>query len=272
MTRAFVCINLIAWTAGITLCQSFEVVSVKPSDPAARGVQIGLSPGGIFTARNVTLKNMIGQAYDVRDFQISGAAGWLDTERYDITAKGGGPVTSEEDAGKLPQAERDKVMEEILTRVRALLADRFQLKVHREKKELPVYALLIAKGGAKIQPAKEDGSPGDQMRMSRGGAGAEVTASKVPLRNLVHLLSDLVGRTVIDKTGLTGNYDFKMSFAPDRGLGQQPPAAADDRQQPESDGPSIFTALQEQLGLKLDSQKGPVEVLVIDSAQKPSAN
>ena len=110
------------------------------------------------------------------------------------------------------------------------------------------------------------------MRMSRGAAGAELTASKVPLRNLVHLLSDLVGRTVLDKTGLNGNYDFKMSFAPDRGLDQQAPPAADDRQQSQSDGPSIFTALQEQLGLKLESQKGPVEVLVIDSAQKASAN
>jgi uncharacterized protein (TIGR03435 family) len=109
--------------------------------------------------------------------------------------------------------------------------------------------------------------------MRRSGAGAEITGNKVPLSHLVHLLSDLAGRTVLDKTGLKENYDFKMSFAPDRGLGQQPPGPGDDRQPPaESDGPSIFTALQEQLGLKLDAQKGPVEVLVIDSVQKASAN
>jgi bla regulator protein blaR1 len=265
--------SLIALTASLALCQSFEVASVKPSDPQARGTRIGLSPGGIFTATNITVKGLIQQAWDVRGFQISGGPGWLDTERYDITAKGDGPGLSEEEMGKLPEAQRNKLMEEILMRLRALLADRFQLKPHRDTKELPVYALIVAKGGPKIQPAKEDGSPGGQMSMRRSGAGAEITGNKVPLSHLVHLLSDLAGRTVLDKTGLKENYDFKISFAPDRGLGQQPPGPGDDRQPPaESDGPSIFTALQEQLGLKLDAQKGPVEVLVIDSVQKASAN
>ncbi len=272
MTRFFACLNLMVLTTAVGFCQSFEVASVKPSDPQARGTRIGLSPGGIFTATNVTVKSLIQQAWDVRDFQISGGPGWLDTERYDIKAKGDGTGLSEEEMGKLPEAQRNKLMEEILMKLRALLADRFQLKLHRGTKEMPVYALSVAKGGPKIQLAKEDGSPGGQMSMRRGGAGAEITGNKVPLSHLVHLLSDVVGRTVLDKTGLKENYDFKMSFAPDRGLGQQPPGPGDDRQLPESGGPSIFTALQEQLGLKLDAQKGPVEVLVIDSAQKASAN
>jgi len=257
MTRVFACMNLIALTTVIALCQSFEVASVKPSDPSAQGSQMGLSPGGLFTATNVTLKVLIQQAWDVRDFQISGGPGWLDTERYDITAKGDGPGVSEDEMRKMPEVQRNKVLEEFRMRIRALLADRFQLKVHRETKELPVYALIVAKGGPKIQPATEDGSPGGRLHITRESAGVEIAGQKVFLMSLVRLLSDQVGRTVLDKTDLKGSYDFKMSFAPDL---------------PESDGPSIFTAVQEQLGLKLDAQKGPVEVLVIDSAQKASAN
>ena len=254
MTRVFACIVL---TTGLALCQSFEVASVKPSDPVAQGSRMGLSPGGLFTATNVTLKVLIQQAWDVRDFQISGGPGWLDTESYDITAKGDGPAVSEDEMRKMPEPQRNKVLEEFRMRIRALLADRFQLKVHRETKELPVYALIVAKGGPKIQPLTEDGSPGGGLSTRRGGAGTEVTGNRVPLAYLVHLLSDQVGRTVLDKTDLKGSYDFKMSFAPDLA---------------ESDGPSIFTAVQEQLGLKLDAQRGPVEVLVIDSVQKASAN
>jgi uncharacterized protein (TIGR03435 family) len=258
VTRVFACIAVL--TTGTALCQSFEVASVKPSDPGARGSQMGLSPGGLFTAKNITVKILIQQAWDVRDFQISGGPDWLDTERYDIAARGDGPGVSEDEMRNMPEVERNKLEEKFLMRVRALLADRFQLKVHRETKELPVYALIVAKGGPKIHPATEDGSPGGGLSMRRGGAGMEISGQKVLLASLVRLLSDQARRTVLDKTGLKGSYDFKMSFAPD------------DPQLPESDGPSIFTALQEQLGLKLDAQKGPVEVVVIDSAQKASAN
>jgi len=250
--------SLIVLTTGLALCQSFEVASIKPSDPQARRTRIGISPGGLFAAQNVTVKILIQHAWDVRDFQISGGPGWLDTERYDITAKGDGPDVSEDDMRKMTEVQRNKLEEKYLIKVRALLADRFQLKVHRETKELPVYALIVAKGGAKIRRPTEDGSPGGRLSMRRESAGTEVTGQKAVLAQLVRLLSDQVGRTVVDKTGLEGSYDFKMSFAPDQ------PA--------ESDGPSIFTALQEQLGLKLEAQKGPVEVLVIDSAQKASAN
>jgi uncharacterized protein (TIGR03435 family) len=255
--------SLIALITAVALCQSFEVASVKPSDPSARGSQMGLSPGGLFTAKNATLKSLIQQAWDVRDFQISGGPGWLDTEGYDIEAKGDGPGVPEDEMRKMPEAQRNRMEQEFLLRVRTLLADRFQLKVHRETKELPVYALIVAKGGPKIHPATEDGSPGGGLRTSRGSAGVEITGKKVLLASLVRRLSDQVSRTVLDKTGLKGSYDFKLTFAPDRGPGQPPG---------DSDGPSIFTAVQEQLGLKLDAQKGPVEVLVIDSVQKASAN
>ena len=278
MTRLFACINLIALAPFAALCQSaasasFEVASVKPSDPAARGMQVDLSPGGVFIAKNVTVKILLQQAYDVRDFQISGGPGWLDTERYDIVAKGDGPGASEDEMRRMTEAQRNKLQEEFLMRVRALLADRFQLKVHRETKELPVYELIVAKGGPKMRPAAEDGSPSGGLSMRRGSAGTEITGEKVLLAPLVQLLSSQIGHTVLDKTGLIGSYDFKMTFVPDSGLGRQPPGTGDDRQLPnDPGGPSIFTAVEEQLGLKLDAQKGPGEVLVIDGVQKASAN
>jgi bla regulator protein blaR1 len=280
MTRLLACMILAFLAAGAALCQSagsssFEVVSVKLSDPGERGMQIGLSPGGLFTAKNVTVKALIEQAYDVRDFQISGGPGWLDTERYDIVAKGDGPGVSEDDMRKMTAGERSRLQERFLLKVRALLEDRFSLSVHRETKELPMYALIIAKDGAKIRLAKEDSSPGGGLSMRLGTAGMQVAGRKATLSGLVLVLSNQVGRTVLDKTGLEGSYDFEMTFTPDRVPGQQPPLPGDggaDRPPNDTGGPSIFTALQEQLGLKLDAQKGPVEVLVIDSAQKPSEN
>lgn len=239
----------------------FEVASIKPSDPAAGvNMQIGVSPGGVFTAKNVTVKALVQQAYDVRDFQISGGPGWLDTERYDIIAKGGGPAVSEDDLRRMTDEQRNQFKDQFLLNIRALLADRFQLKVHKETRELPVYGLVIAKNGAKIQATTDDDVTRSSLRIRRGDTGkSEMTGARQPLASLAKSLSDQVGRPVLDQTGLQGNYDFKITFAPDM--------AAD-----ATDGPSIFTALQDQLGLRLDSQKGPVEVLVIDGVQKASEN
>jgi uncharacterized protein (TIGR03435 family) len=242
-----------------TAAQSrFEVASIKPSDPGAGGTQIGLSPGGTFNAKNVTLKALIQNAYDVRDFQVYGGPGWMDTQRYDIVAKGQDTGVTEDSIRTMTGEQRNALKENLVSRVRTLLEERFQLKVHRETKEMPVYALVIAKAGTKIQVG--DGPPANSLSMRRDDAGKSVvTGQGVPVASLVKLLSNQVGRTVVDQTGLKANYDFKMTFAPDL-------TAA------ETAGPSIFTALQEQLGLRLDAQKGPVEVLVIDSAQKASEN
>jgi uncharacterized protein (TIGR03435 family) len=253
-------IATICLAAAAAAQSGFEVVSIKPSDPAAAGMQIGVSPGGVFNAKNVTVKALLQQAYDVRDFQISGGPGWVDTERYDIVAKGDGTGPSEDDLRRMTDEQRNSFRDQSLQKLRGLLADRFQLKVHRETKDLPVYALIVAKNGTKIR-ASADGDvtrSGLTMRRADGGK-TEITGTRVPLAVLVKTLSNQVGRTVLDLTGLQGNYDFKMAFAPDLS-----PADAD--------GPSLFTALQEQLGLRLDSQKGPVEVLVIDSVQKASEN
>jgi uncharacterized protein (TIGR03435 family) len=254
-------IALGAYSVSAQTGAGFEVASIKLSDPAPGGMQIGVSPGGVFTAKNVTLKALIRQAWDVRDFQIVGGSGWLDTERYDIVAKGGGTSVSEDDVRKMTDQQRNDFKEQMLGKVRALLADRFQLRVHRETRELPVYGLVISKSGAKFQAAADNDVMRSGLTIRRGDTGkTELTATRVPMASLVKSLSDQVGRTVLDQTGLQGNYDFKITYAPDM-------AATS-----ETDGPSIFTALQEQLGLRLDSQKGPVEVVVIDSAQKASEN
>jgi len=242
---------------------AFDVASVKPGDPMAAGVHIGMSPGGAFTAGNASLKLLIEQAFDVRAFQIYGGPAWLDTDKYDIIAKGNGAGPSEEAMRQWTNDQRSAFREQMLVKVRTLLADRFQLRVHRETRELPVYALTVAKNGPKFH-AGADGDVGRAgLNMRRGDGGqSEITATRASLEILATTLANLVGRTVIDRTGLTETYDFKLSFAPDMG----PQDAVS------SDGPSLFTALQEQLGLRLDSQKGPVEVIVIDNAQKASEN
>jgi uncharacterized protein (TIGR03435 family) len=273
MKRIAAGVNLIVLAAcaasgqTIPVSPGFEVVSIKPSDPAAGAMQVGVSPGGVFTAKNVTVKALIQQAYNVRDFQISGGSGWIDTERYDIAAKGNGPGVSEDELRKMTDSQREQFREQLTGRVRALLADRFELKVHQETKEMPVYALTIAKNGIRFRAAADEDVTHSGLSVRKGADGrVELTAARVPLESLIRILSDAVGRTVLDKTDLHGNYDFKLTFAPDMGPSAGTPSAAD------PGAPSIFTALLEQLGLRLESQKGPVEVLVIDSAQRASEN
>ncbi len=258
----------------------FDVAAIKPNKSANNMVRLMFSPNG-FDGTNVTLQMLVRVAYDVEDNQISGGPAWLNSDHYDINAKMDSATADalhklSEDQGKL---ERQRMLQ-------ALLADRFKLTVQHETKELSMYALVVAKSGPKLQEAKPDdtypngvkgpdgvGRPG-MMRMGRG----EVTGQGLPMTALAKLLTTQLGRTVVDKTGLTGKYDFKLQWTPDesegamfKGPGTGPQGTASP---PASDtsGPSIFTAIQEQLGLKLESQKGPVEVLVIDRVEKPSEN
>jgi bla regulator protein blaR1 len=153
-----------------------------------------------------------------------------------------------------------------------LFADRFQLIVHRETKEQQVYALVVGKSGSKIQPTQGTGERQGMMRMGRG----QVDGQGISLDNLVHALSNQLGRPVVNRTGLNGNFDIKLQWTPDPGqstspFGGQPPPGVEP---PPSDpnGPSLFTAIQEQLGLRLESQKGPVEMIVIDRVERPTEN
>jgi bla regulator protein blaR1 len=259
----------------------YEAASIKPNKSDTNMVRLMFSPDGL-TATNGTLQMLIHAAYGVEDHQISGGPGWLNSDHYDIEAKMDSATAEalhklSEDQGRL---ERQRMLQ-------ALLADRFKLTIHRETKELPIYALVIAKNGPKIQEARPGDTYPNGFKGPDGRAGAgmffmngngSVTGQGIPIENLTRLLSRQLGRTVVDKTGLTGKYDFTVKWTPDesqgamfKGPGSGPQGSAS-KPPPDSSGPSIFTAIQEQLGLKLESQKGLVEILVIDHVEKPSEN
>jgi uncharacterized protein (TIGR03435 family) len=249
--------------------QRFEVASIKPGDPSSRNTFVNITPGGGFRASNINLKFLIHVAYHVENFQISGGPAWMNSERYDIDAKSSDGAAV--DIRKMSEAQRDEFQKRIELKIQGLLAERFKLAIHRESKEVPIYELVVAKNGPKlISVAADDGKRQRGMRMRPGqfeGMGAT-------LPMLAQTLSDATGRKVIDKTGLAGNYDFKLDWTPAPGQMTPPPGGQPEPVLPPPDpnGPSIFTAVQEQLGLKLQSAKGPVEMIVIDGVEKPSAN
>ena len=242
---------------------TFDVASIKPTGPNTPVTGgFGNGQGG---GRNQTLKMLIASAYRVQEFQISGGPSWAGSERFDVEGK-------TEDRTADP--DRLRLM------LRSLMEDRFQLKLRRETTTQPVYALVAAKGGPKIRPAADQTSP-DVNGPSPPGAGpnrgairigrGSLIGNAVTLSFLARWLSQRLDRLVIDRTTLSGRFDFQLTWTPDAGEivtgpgGQMLPPA-------EVSGPSIFTAIQEQLGLKLESSKAPVEVLVIDRAERPSAN
>jgi uncharacterized protein (TIGR03435 family) len=215
----------------------FDVAAIKRSDPAHVGAQAFFQPGGKFAALTAPLKSLVCFAYQLRDHQVSGGPGWFDTEPFDVTAK------TDEPAGN----------DQLRIMVQTLLADRFKLQFHREAKEQPVYTLVLARNGPKLQAAIEQGRGvgiGAKGRLNGNGADMATFASA---------LSGKLGRSVVDRTGLKGFYNFLLTWTPDEAQADAP-------------GPSMFTAIQEQLGLKLESTKGAVEVLVIDHAERPSEN
>ncbi len=218
----------------------FDLATVKPSAAQTDGrTQTRMSSDtdtGRLTYSNVNLKEIIGRAYKVQEYQVTGP-GFITTERFDIAAQ----FPPHTDGNRVPLM------------LQALLADRFKLTIHRDTKELPVYALVIAKGGPKFKPA--DSSTGVTSDSNR--TRWHVTA-KVTMPRFAEFLTDEAGRPVVDKTGLTGTYDLTLDWAVDNS------AIASDS----ASGPSLFTALQEQLGLKLDPAKGPVETIVVDHAEK----
>jgi len=236
-----VCLN--AW--GMVYAQAaFEVASIKPHPEPINFSADPSIHGSMVTGTAITLIDLIEDAYAVRRDQIAGASGWIESSHWDIAAKGPGdsPITREQ----------------LRQMLQSLLADRFQLKIHRETKEMPVFALVVGKNGPRFKPNVEDAKPGYSVRGSAKGMHLE--ASKGTMDRLAWQLSTQAGRPVLDQTGLTGQYTFTLDWT------QNTTAA------PESDVPSIFTAVQEQIGLKLESTRGPIEMLIIDHAEKPSAN
>jgi bla regulator protein BlaR1 len=262
MFRSLAAANIVL-TTGIAFGQppaappTFEVAAIKPSNPNTRDLGLHRT-GGMFVATGFTLQRLIAFAYDVEVFQVSGGPAWSNSERYDITAK------KASDPVRRAKPDDDKL------RVQVLLVDRFKLVIHRESKELPVYALVFGKNGSKLQIAKPHvGSSGVSGR--GGSSGTQWTFTDAPVSLLVHNLSQRLERPVVDRTGLSAHYDFKLEWTSDQ---SQPVLASRESAigVPDSSGPSLFTALQEQLGLKLEAQKGPVEIIVIDRADRPSEN
>lgn len=220
----------------------FEVASIKPSTEGGKPSLRAL-PGGRTVASNATLKLLIELAYNVREYQITGGPKWIDSTGYDIEAKPAVAFRPSYDT----RAYAMRMMQ-------ALLEGRFKLGIRRESRELPVYVLVVGKDGSKLKERKEPENPLD-MRMS-GGKGLMI-AQGIPMPILIESLSSLLGRAVHDETDLKGYYDFRLAWTPDDA---------------DTAGPSIFTAVQEQLGLKLEARKGQVEMLVIESATQPSGN
>jgi bla regulator protein BlaR1 len=243
-----------------TVPTKFDVATIKPNAASDDRFALRPLPGGALSAIGVPLKMLIMQAYSLKAFQISGEPDWVDTVRWDIEAK------VEGFPGRLSQAQAG-------TMLRALLEDRFQLNVRRETKEMPVYALVVAKNGAKLTPhTGETPPPGQAIRSGRG----LFSIKEGGIGLLASQLESQLSRVVIDKTELKGKYDYTLEWTPEAGEGGPeslglPPQSAS-AAPTDSKGPSIFTALQEQLGLRLESQKGPVEVIVIERVAKPSEN
>jgi uncharacterized protein (TIGR03435 family) len=230
--------------AGQTTPQ-FEVVSIKLNRSDDRGGGMRPIEGGL-SARNLSVNMLIQSAYKLKPWQISGGPGWVATDRYDIEAK----------------TEGNPSFQERLEMCRLLLADRFQLKFHRETRQTPVYSLTVTKNGPKLQ-ATASGTPG-YIRPGRG----LLEGKGVNMRMLADFLGGSLGQSVTDNTGVIGGFDIRLEWTPTEGELDY----KDEDRPIDPNGSSIFTAVQEQLGLKLEASKGPVEVLVIDHIERPSQN
>jgi uncharacterized protein (TIGR03435 family) len=267
----------------------FEVVSIKPSNPDAAGTN--LPPvGGRYTASSVSLRTLVQIAYEVSDSQIDGGPEWQTSRRFDIQAKAATPIAG---------------LEAMLPMLKTLLADRFQLKVHTETREMPIYTLVTSgKNGqarAKMTPstancsnaeqdvadasARDRGFVADRLQAGNGlpcaimpgprraPGSMTMRGNAATMAELARFLQAATGRKVQDRTDLTGRYDWEMTFEfPLRPQTVQQPGSNSPLATPPPDSQPLTTALQEQLGLRLEPARGPVEILVIDSAALPTAN
>jgi uncharacterized protein (TIGR03435 family) len=270
-TRLLIAVSAVTLVAPCILAQNsvdakpiaFDAVTVKP-DKAAAGPTTIFSPanGDTIAITNMSLHMMIGFAYDMElHDQIFGLPSWADSESYDVVAKVAEP---EVDAfRKLLPRDRNPLL-------RPVLQDRFHLIVHYETRQLPAYALVVAKNGPKltaVEPATLASGLKDPGAINNIGRN-QIQAEGAPIAILLSVLSQQLGRTVLDRTSLNGNYSFTLKWTPDLTSASAAPAPAADADA----GPSIFTAVQEQLGLKLESTKAPTQVLVVDHAERPSDN
>lgn len=234
----------------------YEVASIRQNSDSDFRFAFRIEPDGTLAATGITLRRLMMTAYNVQGFRIVGGPAWVASRRWDLQAKPSRAASSDQ----------------IRPMLRALLEDRFQLHSHSEKQTMPVYELSVDRKGSKLQKVKK-GETKPEVRVSPGS----IQLTKATAATFASQLSYAVGRPVIDKTSLSGEFDFALEWTPEPGEDGGPTGAGlplGTREQPAStpDGPSIFTAIPEQLGLRLKSGRGPVEAIVIDGVQMPSAN
>jgi uncharacterized protein (TIGR03435 family) len=234
----------------------FEVATIKPNkDGAGRG-GLDILPGGGLKMQGITLKSLIAFAYDVREEDVSGGAKWTASDAYDLLARPEHPTA--EDLPTTVVAPGTTAWDRVRLRLQALLADRFQLAVHKTSREVTGFALVQAKGGAKLKPSAGTGNPGTMRSHGR------IDGRNGTMKMLAGLLSNWMGRTVEDRTGLTGAYDYTLEYAQEGDEGARPGTGLAVT--------SVPSALQEQLGLKLEAAKTILVGIIIDHAGHPSAN
>ena len=268
-TRALICATCMAAGLGVVHGQepSFEVASVRVNTSGSPISRMTAPTGtGRFDVTNASVRMLILNAYGIPGFQLTGGPSWIETVRVDVVARAATTVTRDE----------------ISRMVRGLLAERFNLAVHREQREMPVYSLVVARDDRRLGPRLHASTTDCAIATAAGGAApqlpsgqllcttrmspASINAGGMTMARLAQTLSGIVGRVVTDETKLTGTSDLQLTFAPEQPLppGASPPA--------DPDAPSIFAALQEQLGLKLNTRRDMVDVLVIDRVDPPKEN
>jgi len=268
-------LSLVARSAAQGETPHFDVTSVKPSNSTDLHTIYQLRRSGMFVAENASVRFLVRLAYEIQDFQIIGGPGWLDSDRFDIEAR----ATQISDPA------------EMLPMLKSLLADRFKLTIHKETRQLPVFELVEDKGHSKLQVA----DPGacfarDAKTPKRTGSGEgqslacgrlyfpapnEILGKSVQMSSFAEALSSRVGKTVIDKTAAAGLFDIDLKWTPTSDASSTPAPASDSGAAPPNMNiviPAILNALDETMGLKLRSGKGPVDVVVVDSVQKPLPN
>jgi uncharacterized protein (TIGR03435 family) len=265
-TAAFTLLCMVASSAQQAAPLRFDVATVRRNNSGLNTTDFSMQPGGRFGTTNAPLREIIQIAYGVSALRLI-APDWTASERFDIVAR----------------KEGDPTRDELLGMVRELLVDRFGLVVHSEMREMPIYALVLARGdgslGPRLRPATVDCAaimaaaqkgaplppPRGRILCGRRGSPGRIEAGGLPMATIASGFSALVGRLVFDRTSLPGDYDFDLDYAPEVRDAATPPPA-------QRDAPSIFTAVQEQLGLRFESTRGAVDVLVVDKVERPSAD
>ena len=240
MMSSVAALLLLATACLVQAPPAFETTSVKPNRSMHNGISNRFSPG---SARwtNVSLDALIEDLYRIKDYQLEGAPGWIKSDRWDIEGKAASPASTPE----------------MYVMMKALLADRFQLRFHYETKQRPVYHLTVAKGGPKLVTAH----PQDENhRWGTTPGRGSLTMNGTTMQNFAYWLSVQFNQAILEETGLTGNYDLKIEWKDDADTTDDPTR------------PSIFTAVKDRLGLDLRAGKGPVEVFVIDHVERATAN